>query len=617
MEIDQILYEIYTNPKWTEEERNAKLFSQIYPQFLNKNLGSFFTPPDIAVKLTENCFNDKKVEDLLNIKILDPACGLGEFLIAAANYVLSVILAGKIISDNEEVKIRKKIVHNCLYGFDINNKTVELCRLRLVYWSLNPLHKKNPFSLSVIKNECHNLLQTIQYANFFDIYDPDKKYDVILCNPPYNAFIETAHLKRMRKLYPSIIQNSAAYFFLLCKALLKKKGKMGFILPKSLAYSRRWNSLKICILRDLIFIQDISKAFNKVKLEQILLVTGKDASRTHYITETNEGSRISIEKTEKIKKNSLILSLTHQEYLLYQDLQIHKKTLESCIKAYRGLNIQNQAKTINRYQNNFLFCIEGKLIGQFHIKPIRKGICRSILDGKTTFLGEILGQLANAHVKKPVPHYKLVFSRRPPSGKYVCFDTVVNIFLKELKKPLTNEFLRVYLLCYLNSKLFAWYLYKIVYAGAIRSTRLDFIYLKQVPYYCVPKNDETTYRLFHFLSNSLSYMGFQSTNSDLYQKLYTLLNGVMVLLYLSISEYNEWIQSIQVNWEGIYNFSVMLDSHIQQILTETPSLNIHRTDIANNSFHEQISTYLSTLWNHRFIQILKGIKKNERICNLI
>ncbi len=96
---------------------------------------------------------------LLNIKICDPACGSGHFLVAAA-YRLARRLASVRTGDDEPSPdaIRsalRDVVGHCLYGVDINPMAVELCKVSL--W-LEALEPGKPLSFLDHHIQCGNSL---------------------------------------------------------------------------------------------------------------------------------------------------------------------------------------------------------------------------------------------------------------------------------------------------------------------------------------------------------------------------------------------------------------------------------------------------------------------------
>ena len=72
-------------------------------------------------------------EKLLNLKIVDPGVGSGAFSVDILNKIVNLIeiLNTKIgITENRHI-LRKKVIEDCIYGVDIQERAVHLARLRL------------------------------------------------------------------------------------------------------------------------------------------------------------------------------------------------------------------------------------------------------------------------------------------------------------------------------------------------------------------------------------------------------------------------------------------------------------------------------------------------------
>lgn len=88
---------------------------------------------------------------LLNLHVADIACGSGAFLVAAARYLARELVEAwrqeGVLSDSDPeqtlVRATRKVVSSCLYGVDINDMAVEMCKLSL--WLVS-LDKTQPFS---------------------------------------------------------------------------------------------------------------------------------------------------------------------------------------------------------------------------------------------------------------------------------------------------------------------------------------------------------------------------------------------------------------------------------------------------------------------------------------
>ncbi|MFX0061426.1 MAG: Eco57I restriction-modification methylase domain-containing protein [Candidatus Hermodarchaeota archaeon] len=77
----------------------------------------------------------EKEQMLLSLKICDPACGTGTYLIAATRFLglnLAIIRTGDNSPSIEAVKLaRREVLQHCIYGVDINPVAVELTKLCL------------------------------------------------------------------------------------------------------------------------------------------------------------------------------------------------------------------------------------------------------------------------------------------------------------------------------------------------------------------------------------------------------------------------------------------------------------------------------------------------------
>jgi len=120
-----------------------------------KTTGSYYTPTSLIRVLLDSAL-DPVIEDrlrgkqdaaqqeqaLLALKVCDPACGSGHFLIAAAHRIAGrlaeVRAADNEPSPNETRRALRDVIRHCIYGVDINPMAVELCKVNLWLESLEP-----------------------------------------------------------------------------------------------------------------------------------------------------------------------------------------------------------------------------------------------------------------------------------------------------------------------------------------------------------------------------------------------------------------------------------------------------------------------------------------------
>ncbi len=116
-----------------------------------KTTGSYYTPTSLIVELLDSAL-DPVLEEaagapdpeaaILALKVCDPACGSGHFLIAAAHRIakrLAAVRTGDQEPAPESVRSAlRDVIGHCVYGVDINPMAVELCKVSLWMEALEP-----------------------------------------------------------------------------------------------------------------------------------------------------------------------------------------------------------------------------------------------------------------------------------------------------------------------------------------------------------------------------------------------------------------------------------------------------------------------------------------------
>jgi hypothetical protein len=117
-----------------------------------KTTGSYYTPdslvqvlldsalePVIASKISKSPGN--AIEELLRLSIVDPACGSGHFLLAAARRLAAQVArlhANGTPSAAEYRHALRQVVGRCIFGVDLNPMAVELCKVGLWMEAVEP-----------------------------------------------------------------------------------------------------------------------------------------------------------------------------------------------------------------------------------------------------------------------------------------------------------------------------------------------------------------------------------------------------------------------------------------------------------------------------------------------
>jgi type I restriction-modification system DNA methylase subunit len=177
------------------------------------------------------------------LRIVDPACGSGVFLVMAfdwlkaelmrCNSVLEKLGEGALFEPDSEI-----LTHN-LFGVDVNEESVEIAKLSL--WIKTARHGKVLDSLDDNFRVGDSLIEDSSYAYrshgfvwkeaFKEVFD-EGGFDIVLGNPPY------VRQERLKDLKPWLqgrfevyhgVADLYAYFFERGMRILKPGGRMGYI----------------------------------------------------------------------------------------------------------------------------------------------------------------------------------------------------------------------------------------------------------------------------------------------------------------------------------------------------------------------------------------------------
>lgn len=134
-----------------------------------KNAGAHYTPRALAEEVVlhalepivyspgphqtadRSAWQLKSSTEILDLKVADIACGSGAFLVAAARYLAARLqeawqsegVSPELSPTDRETRALRAVVAYCLYGADINEMAVEMCKLSL--WLVS-LDRSLPFS---------------------------------------------------------------------------------------------------------------------------------------------------------------------------------------------------------------------------------------------------------------------------------------------------------------------------------------------------------------------------------------------------------------------------------------------------------------------------------------
>jgi type I restriction-modification system DNA methylase subunit len=219
-----------------------------------KEQGIYYTPKfvtDYIVKETVGHFlKERSHNEILNIRILDPACGSGSFLIRAYDELLNyhAYRSGKSVTELDQYERLPILIKN-IFGVDLDTQAVEIARLNLLLRSLakretlpsladsirqgNSLISGTEEELKGYFGDNWRDRRPFNWEQEFDGIRVDSAFDVIIGNPPY-VRIQTLprdEADYYREYYESAFGSFDIYVLFLERAikLLKPGGRLGFI----------------------------------------------------------------------------------------------------------------------------------------------------------------------------------------------------------------------------------------------------------------------------------------------------------------------------------------------------------------------------------------------------
>ena len=391
---DKPLKDIFKNLYYPESPYefsvlSADILGQVYEKFLGKVIrltpghqakieekpevrkagGVYYTPVYIVDYIVKNTVG-KLVEGkkagpsggVSHLKILDPACGSGSFLIGAYQYLLDWHRDEYIKDDpgkwskgktprvyqshKGEWRLttgeRKRILLNNIYGVDIDHQAVEVTKLSLLLKVLEGEDEQSigkqmrMFQERVLPDltnniKCGNSLigpdfynnqqkkifdeEEVYRVNAFD-WDAefpeamkDGGFDAVIGNPPYGAFFNELEKKYIRTAYKSYKYKFDSYLYFIEKGIIKTKigGKIAYITPEVWLKLESCDALRSFISKNVGFERVKicgENVFNKVIVNTVVFIFEKGRDFDHLVVETETDSwKV---KTETWKSNALL-----------------------------------------------------------------------------------------------------------------------------------------------------------------------------------------------------------------------------------------------------------------------------------------------------------------------
>ncbi|WP_372472763.1 Eco57I restriction-modification methylase domain-containing protein [Capnocytophaga sp. ARDL2] len=198
---------------------------------------------------------------LLEITIIDPACGSGAFLNEALNFLIAEHhyideLERNLFGGGFEFhEVENHILENNLFGVDLNEESVEIAKLSLWLRTAQPNRKLNDLSKNI---QCGNSLiadpaiagdKAFDWQKAFPQVFEKGGFDVVIGNPPYVNMTQNNTDRKWLEYYIVEYQsvksaNSKNLYTLFNEKsvhLVKENGLISFIIPEGFLRTRSYD----------------------------------------------------------------------------------------------------------------------------------------------------------------------------------------------------------------------------------------------------------------------------------------------------------------------------------------------------------------------------------------
>ncbi|MFH0817439.1 MAG: N-6 DNA methylase [Candidatus Micrarchaeota archaeon] len=324
--LEQVVNELYENEdgiRWNFADVDADVLGSIYEQYLatlmreggglrkdenkRKEMGIYYTPTYIVDYIVKNTLGEllskaKKPADVEKIRILDPACGSGSFLIRAYGLLNE---AYKSVNGGDTDMLTESVSRNTysiltknLHGVDLDKKAVEITELNLL---LRAARKRGRLPLlsdnirqgnSLISGTEEELEKyfgdrweekhPFNWEEKFAEVMKEGGFDVVVGNPPYIRFDNLNEEEREYFFanFKTSVQKCDIFSFFIERGIdkLKDGGMLGFIVSSSWLSQHSFNKLRKLLLEKCLIKQIIKtpkNTFKEAAVDTLVLIIQK------------------------------------------------------------------------------------------------------------------------------------------------------------------------------------------------------------------------------------------------------------------------------------------------------------------------------------------------------
>jgi type I restriction-modification system DNA methylase subunit len=391
--------------------------------------GVYYTPQYIVDYIVKNTVGKlvegKTPKEVSKIKIVDPACGSGSFLLGAyqclldyhknyytGNGKIAKGIKGNTLTPDGELTtdMKKRILLNNIYGVDIDFNAVEVTKLSLllkcmegeteasIATQMRLFHDRVLPDLDNNIKSGNSLIDTDYYDTAIDFGDERKikpfhwqqafpevfkqgGFDAVVGNPPYYLVEDdgqkTYFKKRFKTLHFKI--NLFTCFCEVAQYLVKKDGLLGFIIPNLLFANDSLTKLREHFIKDyrikkLINLGD--GVFAQVSMPTMIFIVEKTTANTRNIIGIypkvegliEENTAFKIRQTDFLNNFNFVFDTANPtSSKLIKRVEQNSLTIEDVLEVNQGIITGDDKKylSVSKENSNFKQTIRGKDIAAY------------------------------------------------------------------------------------------------------------------------------------------------------------------------------------------------------------------------------------------------------------
>jgi len=427
---------------------------------------------------------------------------------------------------------------------------------------------------------------------FSEVFFNKKGFDIIIGNPPHGNIL-TDYEKEWVKSNHQFSQprNVAEVFLERCYNLLKVTKRLGFVIPKSIAFYVSWGEIRKLILSNTIVerILDMGLGFIGVVAEQLGVILKKISVNEVKLLKDNS---VFIDIAEPLRKPTTYKRIEHigqvpQSFMQYHNILIFRPfnpdeieildyINKSCIKfrdiyeeVFRGLYIPDKKKE-KLEKGKIIWVDKVPFIGKYYITNLQ-GI---MLTNKKWI------EKADK-ILKPRIFFKVFRGSRivcfiDERGELLTTEKLVNVVL-----PNDSKINLYALMAVMNSTIPSFYLQKMLFSETTETSRvMDDPYIGEIPLQTEIFNSQ-------ILEIFVKYLLFLNSTEERREKLSEIINFIKDELINSLVYKLYFSHKFQEDNLKVENLSALIHKKIKEIKYNIWLTHFREKQLNNNSFYEE------------------------------